>query len=348
MARIGLPGSGTGRPRIAVVVPCYRVRAQIDAVLETMPPEVDRIYCVDDACPEDSGAAIAARWNDHRVVVLRHAENQGVGGAVITGYRQALADGAEIVVKIDGDGQMDPRLLPRFVEPIRRGACDYTKGNRFYRIEDVRAMPRGRLIGNAALSFLSKLSSGYWPIFDPTNGYTAIHAAVLRLLPLERLHRRYFFETDMLFRLSTLRAVVTDVPMTARYGTETSSLRLGPALATFFAGHLRNTAKRIFYAYILRDFSIASALLLVGGLLFVGGGLYGAGAWISSVRSGIPATAGEVMIAALPILAGLQMLLSALQYDIQNVPSRPIHPVLIADLPAPADTTPPSARTADR
>jgi glycosyltransferase involved in cell wall biosynthesis len=313
---------------IAVVIPCYRVKAQILGVLAAIPTSVDAIYCVDDACPEHSGAFIEANVADPRVTVLHNPDNLGVGGATLTGYRRALEDGAEIIVKIDGDGQMDPRLLPRFVEPIRRAASDYTKGNRFFRLEGLHDMPLSRLLGNALLTFMSKLSSGYWNIFDPTNGFTAIHAAVLRQLPLDKISPRYFFESDMLFRLSTVRAVVTDVPMAAVYGDQHSGLVIHRILLPFLAGHVRNFLKRIFYNYFLRDFQIASIEWVLGPILALGGFIFGLQGWIAGLASNTPATAGTVMIAALPIIVGIQMILGALNYDIQNTPQRPLHPAL--------------------
>src|SRR5215213_9976587 len=193
---------------IAVVVPCFKVRDRVLAVLERIPPHVDTIHVVDDACPEETGAFVQAHCADSRVRVLTHRENRGVGGAMVTGYRDALAAGASVVVKIDGDGQMDPAALDRFVSPILGGRADYTKGNRFFDIELLKEMPRRRVFGNAVLSIVNKLCSGYWNIADPTNGYTAIHASVLALLPLDKLDRRFFFESDMLFRLNVMRAVV--------------------------------------------------------------------------------------------------------------------------------------------
>ena len=189
---------------VAVAIPCYKVTQHVLEVIRTIPASVSRIYAVDDACPSGSGAFIQQHCTDPRVQVLFNPENQGVGGAVVTAYRQAVADGMDIVVKIDGDGQMNPRLLPLFVRPIQDRRADYTKGNRFFRPESVRGMPAMRLFGNAVLSFMTKLSCGYWSIMDPTNGYTAIHTSLLRELPLDKLERRYFFETDMLFRLNTL------------------------------------------------------------------------------------------------------------------------------------------------
>ncbi|MBI3512927.1 MAG: glycosyltransferase family 2 protein [Proteobacteria bacterium] len=330
-------------PMIAVVLPCYRVTAQILPVLAAIPPGARAIYCVDDGCPDHSGAFVEANVTDPRVTVLYNTENRGVGGAMITGYRRALEDGAEIIVKIDGDGQMDPRLLAKFADPIRKGQSDYTKGNRFFRLEGVHDMPLSRLLGNALLTFMSKLSSGYWHIFDPTNGYTAIHAAVLRQLPLDKISPRYFFESDMLFRLSTVRAVVTDIPMAAVYSNQASGLTIHRVLLPFLIGHTRNFFKRIFYNYFLRDFQIASVEWLLGPMLALGGFAFGLDNWIASTASSTPATAGTVMIAALPIIVGVQMTLGALNYDIQNTPQRPLHPALDASSDGLADT--PAGRT---
>ena len=279
-----------------------------------------RIYCVDDACPDESGKFIMAECKDKRVKTLFHETNQGVGGAVITGYKQALEDGADVIVKIDGDGQMDPALIDAFVDPIITGACDYTKGNRFYNVEDVKTMPAMRLLGNAALSFMTKLSSGYWNVFDPTNGYTALRVDVLKVLPLEKLNKRYFFESDILFRLNVLRAVVRDVPMRAVYAEEESNLKISRILLPFLGGHMRNFTKRIFYNYFLRDFSIASIELLLGIVLLPFGLIFGSFQWSHSDALGIPASAGTVMLSALPVIIGVQFILSFLHYDIAAVP----------------------------
>ena len=243
---------------------------------------------------------------------------------MVTGYRAALDADAGIVVKVDGDGQMNPALIPLFTRPLMQGIADYTKGNRFYDLELLRSMPRVRLFGNAMLSLVNKISSGYWDVMDPTNGFTAIHCAALRRLPLAKIDTGYFFESDMLLRLYTLRAVVRDVPMASRYEDESSNLRVGRVLVTFPWKYVRATCKRIFYSYFLRDFN-AGTLQLLGAVLVGGAGAaYGATKWILSIRSGIPATSGEVMIAALPVLVGVQFLLAALQFDIQNVPREPL------------------------
>ncbi len=311
--------------KIAVVVPCYRARGQVLDVLARIGPECTAVYVVDDACPEASGKHVQAHCRDPRVRVLFHAENQGVGGATLSGYRAALADGADVLVKLDADGQMDPALIPTLVAPIQVGEADYAKGNRFFDLEGLGAMPAVRLIGNSALSFLNKLSSGYWDVFDPTNGFTALHAAVARRLPFEKLARRYFFESDLLFRLGTLRAVVADVPMPARYGGETSSLSVNRALFEFAWKHLVNTAKRVFYGYYLRDFNFASLELVLGTLLVAGGAGFGLAQWRASSGAGVATNAGTVMLAALPVLLGVQLVLGFLSFDMHNAPRQVIH-----------------------
>lgn len=313
---------------IAVVIPSYRVRRHILSVLDRIGPQVAHIFVIDDACPEGSGAHVLEHCQDPRVVVLVHQQNQGVGGAVITGYQCAVATGADVVVKLDGDGQMDPDLISQFVTPILEGRADYVKGNRFFNIEDVRAMPLARLIGNAALSFMTKLSSGYWNIFDPTNGYTAISCAVLRHLPLRKIARRYFFESDMLFRLGTIQAQVLDLPMTAIYADEQSGLRIAKIFLQFFYGNITNFFKRVFYSYFLRGFSIASLELLTGLSFVLFGAVVGIDGWTMSILTGQTASTGTVMLASLPIILGTQLLLSFLAFDIAATPNRAISSLL--------------------
>jgi dolichol-phosphate mannosyltransferase len=313
---------------VAVIVPAYRVREQIVDVIAGIPAWVATIYVVDDACPDGSGNWLEQNSTDPRVHVLRHATNQGVGGAVMTGYAQALTDGADVLVKMDGDGQMNPRLLRQLLGPILRGDADYTKGNRFYDLDRITQMPPMRLLGNAILSFMTKLSSGYWDIFDPTNGYTALHARVAGRLPVAKISRRYFFETDMLFRLNTIRAVVVDVPMEARYEGESSSLRIGRIVHEFLFKHIRNTAKRLFYNYFLRDLSLASGLLVTGSLFVATGSVLGLRYWYQSSGTGIPTLAGSVTLVALLVIVGIQLLLGFLAQDIASVPRRALHPLL--------------------
>lgn len=311
--------------KVAVVIPSYKVKNHILSVIGAVGPEVSRIYVVDDCCPDGSGAFVKKNCHDTRVLVIQHLENQGVGGAVMTGYQAAIDDGMDIIVKVDGDGQMDPALIPDFISPILNGEADYTKGNRFFYLEEIHAMPKARLFGNAVLSFMTKVSSGYWDLFDPTNGYTAIHRSVAQHLPLKKISRRYFFESDMLFRLNTLRAVVVDIPMNARYGDEASNLKISKIIGEFFVGHVGNFSKRIFYNYYLRDMSIASIELPIGLAMFLFGFVFGLYQWIHSVIFNSPSSSGTVMLSALPVILGLQLLLAFLGHDIRSVPVRPFH-----------------------
>ena len=310
--------------RIAVAIPCYKVTQHVLTVIERIGVEVSLIYAIDDACPAGSGRYIEAHCRDPRVRVLYHTSNSGVGAAMVTAYKAAIEDGMDIVVKIDGDGQMDPALLPQFVRPLLRGSADYTKGNRFYRPESVQGMPGLRLLGNAVLSFITKFSCGYWNLMDPTNGYTAIRTCVLAALPLEKIEQRYFFETDMLFRLNTLRAVVKDIPMDSVYADEESNLKIYKVLPEFLHKHWSRFWRRYVYNYLVRDFNIGTLYSLSGTILLLIGSLFGLSRWAASTASGHPATSGTVMLAALPILVGIQCLIAFLHYDVSNVPAEPI------------------------
>lgn len=318
---------------IAVIIPCYRVREHILNVIGRVGPEVKTIYAVDDACPEQSGDFLKQQCTDPRVRIVFNQNNLGVGGAVMAGYRAAVQDGHDILVKIDGDGQMPPELLPYFVEPILTGRADYTKGNRFYDLNNIGQMPRVRLIGNALLSFLNKFSSGYWNIFDPTNGYTAIQARVASHLPFDKISARYFFESDMLFRLNTLQCRVIDIPMDAQYGNEKSSLKIRAILAEFLWKHTRNFSKRIFYNYFLRDMSLASLELVFGAALLIFGLVFGGYHWLEAAERSLPNTPGTVMLSATTILMGMQLLLSFIGYDIQSVPKDAVYGTLKARRP---------------
>jgi glycosyltransferase involved in cell wall biosynthesis len=311
--------------KIAVVIPCYRVRAHILNVLATIGPEVETIYVVDDACPEETGKYVESQSNDPRVSVLYQPENSGVGGATLAGFVRAWSDGAEIVVKLDGDGQMDASRISVLIRPLAEGHADYAKANRFFAPELLGEMPMLRLLGNSALSFITKISSGYWRVMDPTNGFIAMHAKILGLMPINKIDRTYFFESDMLFRLNTLRAVVAEVPMPAHYGNETSNLRVSRAILPFAAKHVRCFAKRVFYNYFLRDFNLGSVQLVAGTLLTLFGAVFGAVAWWQHAQAHQATPTGTVMISALPILIGIQLLLSAINYDILSEPRVPLH-----------------------
>jgi dolichol-phosphate mannosyltransferase len=308
---------------VAVIIPCYKVKDHILDVISTIgPSHAQKIYIVDDKCPENSGQYVLDNCHDGRVTVLFHSNNQGVGAAVMSGYKKAFSEGYSIAVKIDGDGQMDPELIPLFTAPILNNKADYTKGNRFFFLEGLVEMPKIRLIGNAALSFINKIVSGYYTVMDPTNGYTAINLNIIPDLSLEKISKRYFFESDMLFRLNIARAVIQDIPMYSKYGTEESNLNIKNTIITFPPMYFIRFCKRIFYNYFLRDFNLGSVSLTFGLVSMSFGVIFGAYNWIYAWMSNTSTPSGTIMLAALPIIIGFQTLLFFLQQDIASSPKR--------------------------
>ena len=311
-------------PSIAVVIPCFRVRRKISQVLSEIEPYVANIYVVDDCCPENSGEYVANNIQDPRITVIYHTSNLGVGAAFITGMQRALMHDAEIIVKIDGDGQMDPSLIPAFVQPILSDVADFTKGNRFYYFDFVKSMPFVRKVGNLALSFLTKMSSGNWHIFDPTNGFFAIHRSAAQLVSQTSIDSRYFFESDLQYKLNMIDAVICDIPMVAKYSDETSSLQVYKVLPEFLWKNIRNFIQRLTYTYFIRDVNIATFQLLFSSL-FLGFSLcFGSSKWWQSHTSNIPAPAGTVMLASLTFLVGFMLLISFVNYDINKRQTIPL------------------------
>lgn len=308
--------------RIAAVVPAYNEERLVGQVITTMPDYVDHIVVVDD-CSPDHTAEAARAVGDPRVVVVRHEENTGVGGAVITGHRRAAELGADIDVVMAGDGQMDPAYLPDLLEPLVDGGRGFAKANRFFSIDSFQSMPRHRIVGNIVLSFLTKLASGYWHLFDPQNGYTAVTQDVLRRIPLDRISSRYSFENDLLIHLNILRVPAIDVPIPAVYGDEVSSIRLRRVVPELLRLLFVGFWKRFFYKYVLWSFSPIALFLVSGLLLNLFGG--GWGIWVLLHTLGPPtASAGSVILAVAPMLVGIQMLLYALLLDIQESPDSPM------------------------
>jgi glycosyltransferase involved in cell wall biosynthesis len=309
---------GENQATISVVIPAFKVKAHILNVIASIGPEVKYIIVIDDACPESSGQYVKESVFDPRVEVIFHEVNLGVGGAVKTGYQRAIELGAKIVVKVDGDGQMDVNRIVQITNPIVEGTYDYAKGNRFFDIDAIRQMPKIRIIGNLALSFLTKLSSGNWRVFDPNNGFTAIHIDALRKIPLQKIDNGYFFESDMLFRLNLAKAKVFDVPMPAVYNEEISNLKIRKVLFEFPIKHLRNVGKRILYTYYLRDFNLASIQLLLGIFLGLFGSVYGLIKWAQAVHAESATPTGTVVLVAICLLSSLQFLLAFFSYDMNN------------------------------
>ncbi|MBI1406232.1 MAG: glycosyltransferase [Caulobacter sp.] len=321
----------TASPAVYVVLPCFRTLDLTVEVIAAIGPEVAGIVVVDDGCPDGTGDHVQATVRDPRVVVLRHGENRGVGAATLTGFAHAFEQGAEIAVKLDGDGQMNPADIARLIRPIIQGQADATKGNRFFNPAWLEQMPADRRLANLLLSFSNKPSSGYWSMFDASNGFFALHRAVFALLPTSRLAQGYYFETDLWFRLGLVRAVVVDVPIAPRYSeaaAQASQVRLWRLGPVFVRNLLRNGFKRLVYRYLLQDFS-AGTLYLTLALIFTGLGVtLGGLTWLHNALQGVVTTPGTVMLAALPVFLGLQFLFAFLAFDISAQPARPLYPDL--------------------
>ena len=310
---------------ITVVVPAYKVEREIGAVLAAMPAYVRRVVVVND-CSPDATAEVVARLaeEDERIILLNHDNNQGVGGAMLTGFQKALELGSQIVVKVDGDGQMHPEDIPLLLAPLVLGEADYAKGNRFRDFQALRQMPWIRRMGNMALSFLAKAATGYWNGFDPANVFLALRADVLRQLPLDKIDKSYFFEISLLSQLYLLGAYVRDVPMPARYKGEISSLSIRRVLAEFPGKLLGTFFRRLILKNFLYDFSMESLYLLFGVPLLLFGLIFGAYKWQYYARLGVGAPTGTIMLAMLSVMMGFQILLSATAIDLQSVPREPV------------------------
>lgn len=311
--------------KIVIIIPAYRVERDIENVLRGIPDYIKHIIIVDDASPDSTSTVITALSNsDKRLILIQHSHNQGVGGAMISGFKKALELGAQIAVKIDGDGQMDASYIPALITPLIQGKADYTKGNRFRDFASLQKMPLIRRVGNLGLSFLTKAATGYWNIFDPTNGFFAIRAEILAQLPLEKIDKRYFFETSMLANLYLLNAFVLDVPIPARYGNEKSYLSIYRTLFEFPYKLLITFLRRVLLKYYIYDFSILSLYLLTGFPLLLFGLIFGITKWIQYAQIGVAAPTGTVMLPTLSLILGIQIMLSGIEIDIKNSPSQPI------------------------
>lgn len=310
---------------IATVVPCYRVEREITAVITSLPDYIKHIIVVDDASPDRTAQLVAdLAAHDSRIVLVRHEKNQGVGGATITGFQKALELDAQIVVKVDGDGQMDTSYLPDLLIPLILGQADYTKGNRFRDFRALQRMPGIRRFGNMVLGFLTKAATGYWNLFDPTNGFVAIRGNVLAQLPLQSIDKTYFFETSMLSNLYLLRALVKDVPMPARYQGEISNLSIRRSVFEFPFKLVRVFSRRIILMNLIYDFSMASVYTIVGLPLLLFGLIFGITKWMKYSALGIPAPTGTVMIPTLSVLLAIQFLIAAVETDLRSTPTTPL------------------------
>ncbi|HYR75273.1 MAG TPA: glycosyltransferase family 2 protein [Pyrinomonadaceae bacterium] len=305
--------------RIAVIIPAHNEARHIGQVIRGVPEFVDYVIVVDDNSRDATGE-IALAIQDPRLILLRTTQQEGVGGAVILGYRKGVGLGSDLLVKMDGDGQMPPESLSSLLDAVIDQGYDYAKGNRFLAGESLAQMPKHRLFGNVLLTFMTKLASGYWHIFDPQNGYTVIKADALRVLDLDRINKRYFFENDVLVQLNFFSFRVKDVAIPACYGEEESGISLFQVGFTFPVLLLRRYFRRIYQKYVLRDFSPIALFLFLGLALFSWGSSFGVYIWIKSYATGHPTAIGTIMVALLPLILGFQLLLQAFVMDIQETP----------------------------
>ena len=311
---------------VAAVVPAYNVAKEIGGVLRSLPALFTSIVVVDDASSDDTGSIIDHYASlDPRIVAVHHERNGGVGAAMVSGFRKAIDGGADVIVKVDGDGQMPLWLVPQLIEPLVSGEADYTKGNRFRDFETLRQMPVMRRIGNVALSFLAKAATGYWNLFDPTNGFVAVRADVLSQVRLQKIDHTYFFETSMLSHLYVLGAVVKEVPMPARYAGEPSSLSIPRVMRQFPLRLVASLVRRIVLKNFVYDFNLESLNLACGLPLLLGGIIYGGMKWIWYAQHQLAAPTGTVVLPAMAITLGTQLLLSAAHLDLSAVPREPVN-----------------------
>jgi glycosyltransferase involved in cell wall biosynthesis len=304
--------------RVAVVVPAYNESLLIGRTIATMPDFVDHLVVIDDLSTDDT-AARAVAVGDPRLTLIRHEVNTGVGGAVLDGHREALALGADVSVVMAGDAQMDPAYLPDLLDPIAEEGVEFTKANRFYSRTSYAGMPRHRVVGSVVLSFMTKLASGYWHLFDPQNGYTAIARSALERIDLDRISVGYQFENDMLIHLNIADVWARDVSVPAVYGEEVSTMRMSRVVPAIGSLLLRGFWRRILLKYVLYSFSPVALFLFAGLALAVFGSCFGLWAFAEAMDGQVP-TAATVMAAAAPLLTGIHFMVNALMLDIQESP----------------------------
>lgn len=302
--------------RIGVVIPCYNEGTQIERVLKSLPDMADCVYVIDDNSADDTAhVVLTAAKSDARIQLIRHDHNEGVGGAIATGYKAALADLVDVTVVMAGDGQMDPADFPAIVEPVYERGYDYAKGNRLFSGEAWHMIPRVRYLGNAMLSLLTKIASGYWHIADSQSGYTAISLRALKVIDWDKMYKRYGQPNDLLVRLNIADMRVTDVPIRPVYGIGEKSgirpLRMIPRLSWLI---VRLFFYRLFHKYVIKDFHPLLFFYAFGLVLFPAGLLFGLYLVALRVASG-PIAGTSAMFAAMLTIMGLQFLLFAMLFD---------------------------------
>lgn len=302
--------------KIAVVIPYYNASKHIDSVVKKLPTFIDIIYIVDDCGTEP----LPSKFINDKITIIKNKNNLGVGGATKAGFKKAMIDGVDIVVKVDADDQMDTSYIKDLVEALVNKKAEYAKGNRFRDFEALNKMPFGRKMGNLMLSFLVKAATGYWNNFDPTNGFFAIEVNTLKHLDFSNISNRYYFETSLIAELYFQEARIYDVPMPAIYGDETSSMSVWKMPFVFLPRLFKTFVKRIIKSYFVYDFNMSSIYILIGIPLFLFGVIYGCYTWWFYSSQDIFAPTGTIMLVTLTIILGFQLLLQAIHYDITKAP----------------------------
>jgi glycosyltransferase involved in cell wall biosynthesis len=303
---------------IAVIVPAYNEEKLIARVFKSMPPFVDHIVVVDDASLDQTGEVVqASQKEEPRIIYIRHTKNEGVGGAIITGYKWARDKEIDITVVMAGDAQMDPQDLPKLLDPAVLGAVDYSKGNRLFTGEAWRVIPKTRYLGNAVLSFLTKIASGYWHIADSQSGYGAVTLEVLKTINLDSIYRRYGMPNDFLVRLNVYHFRVRDVPVNPIYGIgERSGIKIYKVIFTLSFLLLKLFLWRLKEKYIIRDFHPLVLFYLLGFALTPVGVFFGCYLLIHRLLIG-PVAATSALFAAFFAISGLQSLFFAMWFDME-------------------------------
>jgi glycosyltransferase involved in cell wall biosynthesis len=303
--------------QVAVVVPARDEEALLPETLAGIPRFVDRVYVVDDGS-EDGTVATAEGAGDERVSVLRHERSNGVGAAIVTGYKQALADGVDVTAVMAADNQMDPADLETLAGAVARGEVDYAKANRLFTGQAWDLIPRSRYLGNAVLSLLTKIASGYWHVADSQSGYTAIGRSTLGLLDLDRVYRRYGFPNDMLVHLNVVNARVRDFPSRPIYGVgERSGIRYRSVVPRISWLLLKGFWWRLREKYVIRDFHPLVFFYALGALMTVAGLLLGIVETVLRLM-GNELPIATIVLVALLLISGTQFTLFAMWFDMES------------------------------
>ena len=301
--------------KIGVVIPAYNEENHIKDTIETLPDFVDKIYVIDDGST-DRTAEIVKTLTDLRILLLQHEVNKGMGAALVTGYKAALKDEMDVIVKMDGDNQMDPEQLPNLLEPIIEGKADYTKGNRLLSQEYRSGMSKWRFFGNSMLTFLTKIGSGYWQMMDPQNGYTAVSRSVLGRINLDSIYPYYGYCNDILAKLNVYGYRVMDIVMPARYGNEGSSIKYSKYIVKVSWMLLRDFFWRLKMKYVVLSFH-PLVLFYMLGIVLIPIGLFGGlfTMYYKYVMDGSLFVRG--ILSLLVFILGVQFLLFAMLFDMQ-------------------------------